>query len=109
MAVWCGVCGTQLDGAWENDGPFQVSKDFDHGWDTDEKTEAPRISDTCGSCAKVLRSAVANAATEIAKTHQVEIQKLKMLIKDFRERRALAAKEKADFEEAWNAQRRRSP
>lgn len=53
--VLCSVCGVRLGSAIENEGSFQVSKDF-----------GKPITDTCEPCAKTLREAVASAAKKIA-------------------------------------------
>lgn len=109
MAVYCGACGTRLDGAWENGGSFHVSDKFKNGWDTDERSDSPRIKDTCESCSKTLADAVAAAATTIAAKSQRTIVKLKANVEAAREQRARDTKDRAAFEEEWQTRRRRRP
>lgn len=102
MAVHCGVCGTRLSDAGENDGSFQIGPGF-NGWNVREGETHARIEDTCGSCAKALREAVTKTANEIAAKHRVSIDKLRNEIKAAREHTAKVKKEKADFEREWAA------
>lgn len=73
MAVHCGVCAKQIFSAAENEGSFPVAPDF-KGWD--KRDGKPRISDTCESCAPVLREAVATAANKIAKRNRGRVDAL---------------------------------
>ena len=76
MAVHCGVCAVQLDGGWENGGSFSTTP-FD-GWSEGSRGgREPRISDTCNSCAAVLRAAVGKAAGEIARRHAKNVAALR--------------------------------
>jgi hypothetical protein len=101
MAVYCGVCGERLEGAWENGGSFKVSSKFSNGWLTDEKTGKPVIRETCESCVVTLSDAIAKAATTIANKHRSRIASLKAEVVAGRERQAQQAKERAEFEAEW--------
>ena len=95
MAVFCGVCATQIHSSAENDGAFSVSKDFTNG------PVPGRISDTCEGCAKKLRAAVYVEATRIACEHQTRILAHRAQLAACSQAAKAREKERREFEEAW--------
>ena len=111
MAVHCGVCGTRLFDATENDGSFQVTGAFT-GWDGDVNEElvrygrGPQIRDTCLDCANVLRVAITEAANVIVERHRPVVEILRAEVKAARERAAKFERDKAQFEREWAEKQR---
>lgn len=100
MAVYCGVCAGRIYSAPDNEGSFQTTGEDFGGWDKDGRGRST-ISDTCESCAQVLRAAVVKAARGIVHKHEKQIEERKKEIADWKARQERIDKAKTEFERDW--------
>jgi hypothetical protein len=94
MAVFCGVCATQLYDATENYGSFSGTTEL-------AGVTPGKINETCEQCHRVLAVAVTEAANAISAEHQPAIDSLRARILAEYDRRKAAKVEEAEFRRAW--------
>jgi len=108
MAVHCGVCGSRLSDASENEGSFQVTGKF-LGWYTDTGKIDAQINNSCEDCARILRGVITEAANKIVESHSKTVDALRSDLHAGRELQAKRARDKAQFEREWEARQPTKP